>query len=101
MVVRIYKPAKTAMQSGLAKSETWILESICDVPRQRDPLMGWIGSADTRQQVKLKFKTHVAAEAYARKNGLVYRVEMPKVPIRRKKSYSENFKWGRPEPWTH
>ncbi len=101
MAARIYKPAKTAMQSGQAKTKTWILENVAENARERDPLMGWTSSADTKQQVKLKFDSLEAAEAYARKNGIAYRVEAPKSSVRLKKSYSDNFKWGRPQPWTH
>ena len=101
MAARIYKPAKTAMQSGQGKTKTWILEFVADQPRGREPLMGWTSSADTKQQLKLKFESQAAAAAYAKKNGLAYRVETPKAPARQKKSYSENFKWGRPQPWTH
>ena len=101
MTARIYKPAKTAMQSGKGKTKDWVLEHIPDAPRTRDPLMGWTGSADTRQQVKLKFDSKDAAIAYAKKHGLGYRVEEEKTAARQKKSYSENFKYGRPQAWTH
>ncbi len=101
MVARIYKPAKTAMQSGQAKTKSWVLENVSAKPRGREPLMGWTSSADTKQQVKLTFDSREAAEAYARKNGLAYKVEDPKTATRQRKSYSENFKWGRPQPWTH
>jgi len=101
MAARIYKPAKTAMQSGQAKTKVWILEYISEKSRERDPLMGWTSSADTRQQVKLSFDTRQAAEIYAKKNGLAFRVEASKKSLRQKKSYAENFKWGRPQAWTH
>ena len=101
MNARIYKPAKTAMQSGKAKTKDWVLEHIADAPRTRDPLMGWTSSADTRQQVKLKFESKDAAIAYAKKHGLAYRIEDEKTAVRQRKSYSENFKYGRPQPWTH
>ena len=101
MSARIYKPAKTAMQSGKAKTKEWVLEHIADAPRTRDPLMGWTSSADTRQQVKLKFESKDAAIAYAKKHGLAYRIEEEKTASRQRKSYAENFKYGRPQPWTH
>ena len=54
-VAKIYKPAKTAMQSGRNKTEGWVL----DYPRggrvSAEPLMGWQASADTARQVKLRF----------------------------------------------
>ncbi|MCX7346697.1 MAG: ETC complex I subunit, partial [Alphaproteobacteria bacterium] len=57
MPVRIYKPARNAMQSGKGKSQDWILEFEASAPRTTDPLMGWTSSGDTRQQVKLRFET--------------------------------------------
>ena len=101
MTARIYKPAKTAMQSGKGKTKDWVLEHIPDARRTRDPLMGWTGSVDTRQQIKLKFDSKDAAISYAKKHGLAYRVEEEKTASRQKKSYSENFKYGRPQAWTH
>ena len=102
MPVRIYKPARNAMQSGKGKSDYWVLEHVAEAPRSRDPLMGWTSSADTRQQVKLTFDSREEAVAYAEREGLAYQV-MPETPAGRlvKKSYSDNFKWGRSTNWTH
>jgi hypothetical protein len=89
------------MQSGKGKSESWLLEFEPDAPRTTDPLMGWTSSGDTRQQIRLSFETRELAIAYARKNGLAY-VVAPEPPVRvHKKSYSDNFKWGRSDNWTH
>jgi hypothetical protein len=102
MPVRIYKPARNAMQSGKGKSQDWILEFEASAPRTTDPLMGWTSSGDTRQQVKLRFETCELAIAYAVREGLAYHV-IPEVPAGRpiKKSYSDNFRWGRSDNWTH
>jgi len=101
MVARIYKPSRSAMQSGKGKSESWLLEFESDAPRTTDPLMGWTSSGDTRQQLKLSFETRELAIAYATKNGLAY-VVATEPPVRmHKKSYSDNFKWGRSDNWTH
>jgi hypothetical protein len=103
MAARIYRPAKTAMQSGKAKTHNWIVEFVADAPRTRDPLMGWTGSSDTRQQLKLSFESKVLAIAYAKRNGLAYRIvtsDAP-TPVRQRKSYADNFKWGNIETWTH
>src|SRR5262249_20682373 len=51
MIARIYKPAKTAMQSGTAKTKEWVLDYEPEQPRQIEPLMGWTSSGDMRQQV--------------------------------------------------
>jgi hypothetical protein len=101
MAVRIYKPAKTAMQSGEGRSREWILEFEPSAPRQIDPLMGWTSSTDTRQQVKLEFETKEEAIAYAVRNGHAYSVIEPtsRKPLR--KAYADNFKFGRPDNWTH
>ena len=101
MVARIYKPSRSAMQSGKGKSENWLLEFETEAPRTTDPLMGWTSSGDTRQQLKLSFETRELAIAYATKNGLAY-VVAPEPRVRlHKKSYSDNFKWGRSDNWTH
>lgn len=101
MVARIYKPAKTAMQSGMARTRDWVLEFEQERPRTIDPLMGWTGSADTRQQVQLTFETKEEAIAYAERNGIPYTVYDP--PSRKPvpKSYADNFKYGRIGAWTH
>ena len=52
---RIFKPARTAMQSGRAKTKEWVLEFEPRAAKRADPLMGWAGSRDTLQQVTLKF----------------------------------------------
>ena len=101
MVARIYKPSRNAMQSGKGKSESWLLEFESEAPRTTDPLMGWTSSGDTRQQLKLSFDTKELAIAYAERNGLAY-VVATEPPVRaHKKSYSDNFKWGRSDNWTH
>lgn len=101
MTVRIYKPAKTAMQSGQGQSEEWVLEHDVAAPVVIDPLMGWSGSADTSKQVALTFPTKEAAVAFAEREGLAYAIVEP-VPARRlKRSYADNFKFGRVGSWTH
>ena len=68
MLARIYKPAKTAMQSGRAKTQFWYLEFEQASARSVEPLMGWTSSSDMRQQVKLKFATKEDAIGYAERN---------------------------------
>jgi len=101
MIARIYKPAKTAMQSGLAKTKEWLLDYEPETPREPEPLMGWTSSNDMLSQVKLFFETKEEAIAYAEKNGVPYRVFEPHPPRLSKKSYSDNFKFGRIGSWTH
>ena len=101
MTARIFRPAKTAMQSGAARTKDWVLEHEPEAPRFIDPLMGWTGSTDMRTQILLEFDTREEAVAYADQHGLAYRLiePNPRKPI--KKSYSDNFKFGRIGSWTH
>ncbi|MGN6094930.1 MAG: ETC complex I subunit [Bosea sp. (in: a-proteobacteria)] len=101
MTARIYRPARTAMQSGTAKTERWLLEYKPEAPRQIEPLMGWTSSSDMKSQVKLWFDSEAEAVAYATRNGIPYRVEQPHDPKRRSISYSDNFKFSRLGQWTH
>ncbi len=101
MTARIYRPAKTAMQSGTANTTRWLLEYVSEIPREIDPLMGWTSSRDTTQQVKLWFDTKEDALAYAARNGIPARVDEPHEPKRRTISYSDNFRFNRVVPWTH
>jgi ETC complex I subunit conserved region len=101
MPARIFKPSRNAMQSGKGKSQSWVLEFEQESARVADPLMGWTSANETSTQVKLTFATRELAEAYARKKGIAYTVQ-PEAPVRtNKKSYSDNFKFGRTENWTH
>jgi hypothetical protein len=101
MSARIYSPAKTAMQSGRAKTGHWVLEFDPEQPRKIDPLMGYTSSGDMKSQIRLTFPTLEEAVAYAKKNGLAYRVQEPKETRRRQISYAENFRYDRKTPWTH
>jgi hypothetical protein len=101
MTARIYKPAKTAMQSGTAQTDAWLLEHEPAAPREIDPLMGWTGSGNTQTQVKLAFPTKEAAIAYAERMGLAYTIFEPSGRAHIKKSYADNFKFGRVGSWTH
>lgn len=98
---RIYKPAKTAMQSGRAKTRKWVLDFEPGSARKVEPLMGWTSSGDMNAQVTLRFDTKEEAVAYAEKHGIEYQVFEPKVQRRSLKAYADNFKFGRQELWTH
>lgn len=101
MHVRIYKPAKTAMQSGRAKTKDWVLEYEVTDRSTPDPIMGWNGSMDTRRQVRLTFDTVEEAVAYAQRHGYTYTVQKPRERKIQPRSYAENFSYRRLEPWTH
>ena len=101
MVARIYKPARTAMQSGPARTKDWVLEYDPEAAREIDPLMGWTSSRDMKQQLRLSFDSKDEAVAYAERNGIPYRVMEPKPRRPVRKSYSDNFRFGRIGSWTH
>jgi hypothetical protein len=101
MSARIYRPAKTAMQSGKAKTATWILDYEPEQARQVEPLMGYTSSGDMRQQVRLRFATREDAIAYAERNGIAYTVMEPREKKTKPMSYADNFRFGRAENWTH
>ena len=101
MTARIYKPAKTAMQSGTAKTKEWVLDYEPEQPREIEPLMGWTSSGDMRQQVRLRFDTAEEAIAYCERHGIAYQVFQAKPPARRVISYADNFAFKRRDPWTH
>ena len=101
MRARIYLPPKSAMQSGTAKTHRWVLEYEPETAKIRDPLMGWTGSDDMRQQIRVMFDSREAALAYAEKNGIPYELEIPTARIKKPKSYADNFRADRRENWTH
>ena len=101
MVARIYRPAKTAMQSGRAKARNWVLEFERGSPRGIEPLMGHTSSSDMLSQVKLTFGNMEDAISYAERNEIAHRVIEPKESKRRAVAYSDNFKFDRKVPWTH
>jgi hypothetical protein len=103
MRARIYQPARTAMQSGTAKTTGWVLEFAPASAREVDPLMGWTSSGDMDSQVRLRFDTAEAAVAYAAEKGIDADVVQPKPrkPNIRAGGYGENFATARKGAWTH
>ena len=101
MTARIYKPAKTAMQSGTANTKEWVLDYEPEQPRMIEPLMGWTSSGDMRQQVRLRFDTSEEAVAYCERHGIPSQVFSDKPAARRTMSYSDNFGFKRRDAWTH
>ena len=100
-LARIYKPAKTAMQSGTANTKEWMLDYEPEQPREIEPLMGWTSSGDMRQQVQLRFDSQEEAIAYCERHGIAFQVSEPKERARHGMAYADNFAVGRRSPWTH
>jgi hypothetical protein len=92
---RIFRPAKTAMQSGRGRTRKWVLEYEPETGRGREPLMGWTSAADTLNQVSLRFDTIEEAQAFADRQGLAYTVIEPQAISEKPKSYADNFRYDR------
>ena len=101
MKARIYQPAKTAMQSGRAKTNEWVFEFEPTARMRLDPVMGWAGHGDTVGQVRIEFATEAEAIAFAKRHGIDYAVKKPQERHIRPKAYADNFAYGRKEPWSH
>jgi len=101
MMVRIFRPAKTAMQSGRAKTKAWMLEYRPETKRIPEPLMGWVSAGDTTNQVRIPFDTKDEAIAFARKHGFAFTVQEPRERKPRPKAYADNFAFNRRGNWTH
>ncbi len=93
--VRIFHPARNAMQSGRANVRHWVLEHQPGAAKRVDPLTGWTGSADTLSQVRMKFDTRQEAVAFAEKKGWSFKVQEPNHRRIRGKKYSDNFAFNR------
>ena len=87
---KIYKPNKSAMQSGLGKLDNWILEFETNDPT-KNPLMGWESSNDTYSEIKLEFSSKELAISYAKKKKIDFELIQPKERKVVKKSYADNF----------
>ncbi len=103
MRARIYKPARNAMTSGMAKTRTWVLDFVPASARDVDPLMGWTSSDDTQSQVRLRFSSKEAALDYARDHGIDAQIIEPKTRKQniRPGGYADNFAASRRTVWTH
>ena len=87
---KIYSPSKTAMQSGVAKFNKWVVEFYTN-DSTTNPLMGWESSDDTLTELKLEFSSKELAINYAKKKKIDYEIIEPKKRKTVKKSYADNF----------
>lgn len=93
MKARIYKPAKSTMQSGTAVTRDWVLEYEMKTPRRPGGVMGWTTAGDTLNQVCLRFPSREAAVAFAESNGIDYAVSVEQVRQVKPRNYLDNFKY--------
>jgi hypothetical protein len=91
MVAKIYKPVKTAMQSGKGNTKKWLLEYEAENSRTIDPIMGWVGNSDPKAQLKLRFASAAEAEKYAQAHKIAYIIIQPKTSKLKKQAYAANF----------
>tara|TARA_B100001093_G_scaffold324262_1_gene309410 strand:- start:440 stop:721 length:282 start_codon:yes stop_codon:yes gene_type:complete len=87
---KIYIPNKNPMQSGLGKTNKWLLEFETNDP-SINPLMGWESSDDTFTELKLEFLSKELAINYAKKMKINFEIIEPKKRKINKKSYADNF----------
>ena len=105
MTAKIYKPSKTAMQSGrktkISRGCEWVLAYMRKSAAKPDQLMGWQSSSDTARQVKMYFPDLDSAVAYAEANDIDYVVQQPKSRRVKPRAYADNFAFTRNGAWTH
>ena len=101
MFAKIYKPSPSAMSSGRANSNHWVIEFEGAAPRGIDPLTGNTISRDMQTQVELTFETLDEAISFVKAKRIPHRVIPEKRTQRIPRSYSENFAYDRKLPWTH
>lgn len=101
MKVKIFKPSRSAMQSGMGKTHEWILEFDPLTKRTPEPLMGWSQADDTLNQIRMVFPSSDAAVIYAQKQGWEYAVAVEKVKKVRPRNYSDNFRYIPPRDTTN
>ena len=92
MKAKIYKPSKTAMQSGRSKYNKWVLKFSDQKNQLKDTMMCWNGGSSTVSQIELKFSTKEEAVSYAQVNNIDYEVLETSERKVINKSYADNFK---------
>lgn len=99
MQVRILQPAKSAAQSGRARSRIWIIQPLLPTVRAPDPLMGWVSSGDSLSELggKLQFANLDDAKAFAASQGWEYEIEAPAERVIKPRNYLDNFRTTRPQ----
>jgi hypothetical protein len=92
MKVKIYKPTKSAMQSGKKNTKKWLLEPIEKSGiRSVNPLMGWVSANNTLSQLRFEFSKKEDAIEFAKSQNFEYEIEEPNAASLKQKSYAANF----------
>ena len=99
--VRIFQQPKTAMQSGRAGTDEWLVQFELEQVKITDAGMQWQTRPNTNSQLKLKFATLEEAETWAKSQGHSYHVLVPQKRTVKLKAYADNFAYHRTQPWTH
>ncbi len=99
--VLIQSPAKTATQSGYAKTGKWFIKFRDSDKKGFEPLMGWTSSSNTLRQIKLEFSSLDEAKKFADAKGWSYDIVEAKEKRISPKSYAENYSFKRVKPFTH
>ena len=87
---KIYIPTKNSMQSGLGKSDKWLIEFEIE-NTGINPLMGWETNSNTLSELNLEFSSKELAIEYAKKNKIDFEIIEPQKRKIVKKSYADNF----------
>ena len=105
MTAKIFKPSKSAMQSGrkgkISRGCEWVLTYARQSAATPDHLMGWQSSSDTARQVRIYFPDLGSAISYAVSHDINYVVQKPKSRRVQPKAYADNFAFSRNGAWTH
>uniref|UniRef100_A0A6F9DM52 NADH dehydrogenase [ubiquinone] iron-sulfur protein 4, mitochondrial n=1 Tax=Phallusia mammillata TaxID=59560 RepID=A0A6F9DM52_9ASCI len=94
--VRIFRPAKNAMQSGNQNTKLWKIE-FDTMERWENPTMGWGSNADPLSNISMamSFKTKEDAMAFVERQGWSCYVDEAKEKQMQPKSYGANFSWNK------
>ena len=91
MRVRIFKPAKSAMQSGRKNTKKWLMLPVEENNFRSINPMGWVSADSTIPQLHFEFSSKEAAIKFAQEKNFSHQVEEPRSPNIKPKSYAENF----------
>ena len=91
-LARIYRPAKSAMQSGKGRTRRWVLEFVPSSAKTPDNLMGWITSDDMMSdEVRIRFGSKEEAVRFAERAGIEFEVKEKKERALKPKSYADKY----------